>query len=75
MHILLVNGPPRSGKDTLGEGILRDIPYARIFKMAEVVKEGTHASYALLEASGQPLPHDHFEAVKDDPLPEFEAGS
>lgn len=60
--IILVNGPPRSGKDTLGEHLLSRYPSFDLVKFAWDLKERTHALYGRPE-----LPHDHFEDVKDQP--------
>lgn len=66
-HILLVNGPPRCGKDTIGQ-ILKDNYRGTVYvtKMAKALKERTHALYGLM-ANGEPLPHDHYEKTKDQP--------
>jgi hypothetical protein len=60
--IVLLNGPPGSGKDTLGNHAADYIPYANTYKFAEAVKLGTHALY------GMPgLPRDWFETTKEIP--------
>ena len=66
MRVIFLNGPPRSGKDYAG-GILRDEFGGRIFKMAGELKERTHALYRQMNIKGEPLPHDYFEAAKDEP--------
>lgn len=66
MTVVLVNGPPRSGKDhaaRLLTGILDD---AIRIGFADPLKRGTHASYGLT-----PDPIDQFEVVKDQPREEF----
>lgn len=72
--VIFINGPPRSGKDTLGNG-LRNIAIDRdrvyLTKMAKPLKERTHALYGLFGPDGKPLPHDAFELVKDEPREEF----
>lgn len=87
MKIVFLNGPARSGKDTLGlmcaaaleeketafklaeeRGVLL-LPY--ISKFAKVVKEGCHAALGIWASEDGPAPHDHYEDVKDQPLPEF----
>lgn len=60
--IVLVNGPPGSGKDTLGEHLIKKYPSFDIAKFAWELKERTHALYGRPE-----LPHDHFEQVKEKP--------
>src|SRR5690349_14966217 len=72
-RLLLVNGPPRSGKDTVG-AILREFFPGSIYetKMAKALKERTHALYNLLDPeTGRALRHDAFELVKDQPRDEF----
>lgn len=64
-RILLVNGPPRSGKDTVGH-ILRLHFHAKIDKFARRLKEMAHELYGL-----RGLAHDAYEEQKDTPLPVF----
>lgn len=60
--VIFINGPPRSGKDTLADHIVRTNPGFKKVKFAQVLKERTHALY------GHPdLPHDWFEETKDVP--------
>lgn len=70
MHLFFVNGPPRSGKDTVG-AMIAEMFGGRVDKFARILKERTHALYNLVDGDGRPLPHDHFEYMKDSPLPEF----
>lgn len=67
LKVVFCNGCPRSGKDTAGKAIRKRLPEAEIAKFAGPLKRMTHAMYN--------LPHDldpeHFDAVKDDPRPEF----
>lgn len=70
MNVFLINGPPRVGKDTVGN-ILREQHQASVWKFAIPLKERTHALYGLVDLEGLPLPHDHFEDRKDEPLEEF----
>lgn len=63
--IVLVNGPPRSGKDTAGN-ILAHYYGAHVTKFAKRLKEAAHALYDMPD-----LQHDAFEARKDEPCPEF----
>ena len=58
--IILVNGPPRAGKDTAQEAVEASVRC----KFAQAVKEGTHAAFGL-NVSDYPM--DVFEAVKDEP--------
>lgn len=61
MRIVILNGPPRSGKDYVG--LQLGLP---IVKMAAELKERTHAFYRLTD-DGAPWAHDHFEDIKDTP--------
>lgn len=73
MTLFLLNGPPRSGKDTaarllgqlLGEGTTTHA------KLAKVLKERTHALYGLIGADGRPWDAGSFEARKEEPREEF----
>lgn len=64
MKIILVNGPPGSGKDTAAQAVKGCIRC----KFAKFVKEGTHVSFGL-DLSTYPM--DAFETVKDQPNPLF----
>lgn len=75
--LILVNGPPRSGKDTVGQ-ILQSYHESSspravyLAKMAGALKTATHALYSELTKDVEfPLKHDAFEAVKDQPCDEF----
>tara|TARA_R110002167_G_scaffold143958_2_gene333704 strand:- start:50251 stop:50826 length:576 start_codon:yes stop_codon:yes gene_type:complete len=73
MKIILLNGPPRAGKDYAGAALLEMLPAGTpILKFAQELKERTHALYRLVDAFGNLCPHDHFEDRKDDQLEEFE---
>lgn len=62
-RLVLVNGPPRSGKDTVGQLIEEFAQGVYVTKMAKILKERTHALY------GMPgLPHDYFEANKEEAM-------
>lgn len=63
-RIILVNGPPRAGKDTAQEAVADSIRC----KFAQIVKEGTHAAFGL---NPQVYPMDYFEDVKDQPQEVF----
>lgn len=62
MKVLLLNGPPRAGKDTIGRMLQREIPGSELFKFGEALKEMTHR--AIL---GHRAPADALEDRKDDP--------
>jgi len=63
--IILINGPPRSGKDTVGQ-ILRLHFHATVDKFARVLKEKAHTLYGM-----GTLAHGAYESKKEDPLPVF----
>lgn len=63
--VIVLNGPPRAGKDTAA-ALIEEAFGAAHLKFSVTLKEETHRRYGLA-----PLPHDTFEKVKDDPLPEF----
>jgi hypothetical protein len=63
--IILLNGPPRSGKDTVGH-LIQAFTGGYSTKFAKAVKDGAHALAGLTD-----LPHDHFETVKDTPTSVF----
>lgn len=62
--ILLLNGPPRSGKDTMAEWFAKS-GWTHM-KFSKVLKERTHELYGL-----KGRPYDYYEDVKDDPHPDF----
>lgn len=64
--LLLLNGPSRSGKDTIG-GLLKEMWPDKVYltKFSILLKELTYQSYGL------DVPHDHFEDRKDEPCEEF----
>lgn len=61
LKIILVNGPPRAGKDCIGS-ILRYHFHAKVDKFARRLKEMSFELYGLHN-----LKHDAFEDVKDEP--------
>lgn len=72
-QIVFVNGPPRSGKDTVGDIIrTQGRGFFVICKFAQELKERTHGAYNLRIATGEALPHNFFEKVKDKPSRYFE---
>lgn len=73
-RVILINGPPSSGKDTVGRMIEEKLGggLSRISKFARQVKERTHAFYELVDLrTGKPERHNAYDVRKDDPLPEF----
>jgi len=72
MKLILLNGPPRSGKDFAGLKLQLGSPNVKLFKMSKELKERCHAAYLLFGTDGRPLRHDWFESVKDEPREEFE---
>lgn len=77
MRVVLLNGPPRSGKDTAGAalGALLEGGYTpnrmSKAKFSDPLKIGVHATFGLLDEQGHPLPADWFESRKDQPCDEF----
>lgn len=73
--LILLNGPPRCGKDTSAKILRSLIPGAWDFKLSRRLKEMTHGLYGIgANIQGRwhwPAPHDWFEKRKDEPLPEF----
>jgi len=71
--MFLLNGPPRSGKDEVARMIGRILGPDCVghWKLSKQLKLRTHAMYGLRKVSGAALDADHFEAVKDEPRPEF----
>lgn len=65
MTILYLNGPPRSGKDTLAKILKVKYEGTIIYPFARELKERVNRAYEL------DLPWDHFEDRKDEPALEF----
>lgn len=63
--LILINGPKRVGKDTLGQALYQEISNAMLFEFAYPVKRGTHAAFGL------DVPVDHYENCKDEPHSDF----
>lgn len=61
-YVILFNGPPRSGKDTYANELLKYIPNAKIFHLAQILKDITHAALGLNN-----IPYNFFEENKDLP--------
>lgn len=75
--VIFLNGPPRCGKDTVGEIIMTLVPGSRVTKMAHKLKVGTHALFRALHGRLTPttlhavLDDATYEDMKDEPLPLF----
>lgn len=70
--LVLLNGPPRCGKDTAAAYLgrrARGLVARR--GMADPLKVACHAAHGLYDIEGRPLPYNAFESVKDNPRPEF----
>lgn len=65
-HVIFLNGPPGSGKDTLGIKLAQTYSGFEIIKFAWEVKERCHALYGRHD-----YPHDYFEECKDLPTDFF----
>lgn len=63
--VIVLNGPPRCGKDTLS-GMLAAEFGAVELKFAAILKRMVHQAFGLHD-----VPVDHFEAVKDQPQDTF----
>jgi hypothetical protein len=59
--VVLLNGPPRVGKDTAGRAIERSVYGTHTLKFAEALKRATHALYGLA------VPPHYYEETKDIP--------
>lgn len=80
MKLVLLNGPPRSGKDFAGGLLQKNAQLnsagawdrcAYLDKFAGYVKRGTHGAYCIEDGDGELAAHDHFEHCKDTPHPDF----
>lgn len=69
IRILLLNGPPRSGKDAIGHALAQRIRGSRIVKMAEYLKLATHRLYDCVSEACEDAAF--YELVKDQPLDVF----
>lgn len=73
--VLFINGPPGAGKDEAGEFLADIVPDARVAKMANPLKRGTHALFMALTGQLSPATVVHamqpnaFEHSKDTPTP------
>jgi len=66
MKIILLNGPPRSGKDTAARVIMRNLKECRHYKLSEPMKRSINQMFQLV---GNDL--QNVELHKDTPLPLF----
>lgn len=64
-YLIMLNGPPRSGKDTVSEYLTKIISDSEIIKFTKPVKDITHRNLSLN------VNHDYYENLKDTKLPEF----
>lgn len=72
MKLILLNSPPRSGKDTAARALADLMPGRTVnLKLSRFLKEATHGLYGLIEATGEVAAHDRFETTKDWPRDEF----
>lgn len=71
MTLILLNGPPRSGKDTAAAIIGSLLPQCSHWKLSEELKERTHSLYRLVTHDYLPRSAGAFEATKDVPSPLF----
>ena len=72
MKIVLINGAPRSGKDSAGNMIAAATPGRwAVSKFSKSMKERCHAAYHILGPDGTPAAHDYFENCKDEPSTYF----
>lgn len=65
LDVLLLNGPPRSGKDSIAN-LLEDMYEIPHYKFANELKHAVHRSYGLFT-----IPADYFEERKDQPCEEL----
>lgn len=64
--VVLLNGPPRSGKDFAASAICAAFSGAAVLKLAGPLKRATHEAFGLADA-----PHDAYEDCKDVPHEDF----
>ena len=63
--VIVLNGPPRCGKDTLSGMLAAEFGVVEL-KFAAILKRMVHQAFGLHD-----VPVDHFEAVKDQPQDVF----
>lgn len=66
MKVIILNGPPRSGKDTLAKLILSHLGAAYLRSFGSELKLMTHRLYGMVHSKA-----DAFEEVKDEPSISF----
>lgn len=71
MKIYLMNGPPRSGKDTAGKLLARMLDNSAVLKFAEPLKMATHAAMAMLTGDRNLKFCEGYDDCKDTPSPDF----
>lgn len=64
--IILLNGPPSSGKDTAAKFLVNNIKDCKLDKFARVLKERTHALYGFPQRDFM-----YYELIKDVPSSDF----
>lgn len=65
-QVILLNGPPQCGKDTLGS-MVRELASAQVAKFAYFLKYATHGLYGFLQRNKSIPAMDGFEKSKDKP--------
>lgn len=72
MKVVCLNGPPRSGKDTIGEMFksMTDLD-VKVLKFAEPVKMAAHATISLLSGDSYVKSMEHYNDCKDEPHADF----
>lgn len=65
--ILILNAPPRAGKDYLGNYLNSVYPNSEVVKFAEYLKLATHGLYGVIDSEGRIAPAHFLESVKDEP--------
>jgi len=63
--VIVLNGPPRAGKDTAIEILQEVFREGDVYQFFRPIKEMLHAELGL------DVRHDHYETQKDEPLEEF----
>ena len=63
--VIVLNGPPRAGKDTAIHALQAAFPGIEVYQFFRPIKEMLHADLGL------DVPYDHYESLKDVELPEF----
>ncbi|QDP60612.1 MAG: putative deoxynucleotide monophosphate kinase [Prokaryotic dsDNA virus sp.] len=72
MIVVCLNGPPRCGKDTIGE-MFRQMTDKKVevLKFAEPVKLAAHAVSTLLQGNREVMSMEHYTDLKDEPNLDF----